>query len=82
MPHRDEQEWRRLILEKKNERDKTTDIQAQVADELAQLIREAKRDGIRHGKIAEEWLGITRDGLTKYLKRHDSSGGNNGRKRS
>lgn len=70
MPHLDEQEWKNRIIAKRDERDTAAERQAEIADELAQLIVSAKADKIPHGKIAEDWLGITRDGLTKYLNRH------------
>jgi DNA invertase Pin-like site-specific DNA recombinase len=65
--------YKRLIEQAQKRRVDAAHKQDEAIQKLADLVREAKTAGVRHNDIAD-WLGITRDGLTKFLKRHPEDG--------
>jgi hypothetical protein len=72
MPRADEQtieEYKQIITSDVRSRDAIRQAEAAGNKALALHIYEAKTKGVPHGMISD-WLGMTRDGLTKFLNRH------------
>lgn len=73
-PEATEAQHRRLILEAKRRRDEADTERSDANLSLARRVRAAKVDKVKHVTVAE-WLGITRDGLTKFLRRWPDASG-------